>query len=271
VRWSEYERDAYLRGIDEHWREHLRIMDGLKEGVYLEAYAQKDPKLIYKKEGHELFQQMIARIEIDVVEKVFQVEVKSAAELDKMKAEAELRRAQQLKQLQEHHHAQGLHEEVEAQLADAAKVAQQLQQAQKAGGNAAGMQAGPQGQRRQVSAEELAQIQAKMAADAKAKLDAMPAHKREQLENRAALMRRRAAQTVERYGARKAALTEALRAAGAQPAAAAAPVVADDDDDDGPELPRRAGAPKIGRNDACWCGSGLKYKKCHMESDSRNA
>jgi hypothetical protein len=29
----------------------------------------------------------------------------------------------------------------------------------------------------------------------------------------------------------------------------------------------RRGAPKLGRNDACWCGSGKKYKKCHMDRD----
>ena len=27
--------------------------------------------------------------------------------------------------------------------------------------------------------------------------------------------------------------------------------------------------PKLGRNDPCWCGSGKKYKKCHMESDAQ--
>ena len=27
--------------------------------------------------------------------------------------------------------------------------------------------------------------------------------------------------------------------------------------------------PKLGRNDACWCGSGIKYKRCHMESDMK--
>jgi hypothetical protein len=29
----------------------------------------------------------------------------------------------------------------------------------------------------------------------------------------------------------------------------------------------RRGAPKLGRNDVCWCGSGKKYKKCHMDRD----
>ena len=27
--------------------------------------------------------------------------------------------------------------------------------------------------------------------------------------------------------------------------------------------------PKLGRNDPCWCGSGKKYKHCHLETDSR--
>jgi len=28
-----------------------------------------------------------------------------------------------------------------------------------------------------------------------------------------------------------------------------------------------SGAKALGRNDSCWCGSGAKYKRCHMESD----
>ena len=34
---------------------------------------------------------------------------------------------------------------------------------------------------------------------------------------------------------------------------------------------RAAAAPRPGRNDPCWCGSGQKYKKCHLESDDRGA
>ncbi len=32
--------------------------------------------------------------------------------------------------------------------------------------------------------------------------------------------------------------------------------------------PQKPGAVALGRNDICWCGSGKKYKKCHLESDS---
>ena len=46
-----YERERYLHAIDSHWKNHLYAMDHLNEGVHLEAYAQKDQQVIYKKEG----------------------------------------------------------------------------------------------------------------------------------------------------------------------------------------------------------------------------
>ena len=42
------------------------------------------------------------------------------------------------------------------------------------------------------------------------------------------------------------------------------------DRDDKPETVRRD-HPKIGRNDPCWCGSGKKYKNCHMKQDQEDA
>ena len=42
------------------------------------------------------------------------------------------------------------------------------------------------------------------------------------------------------------------------------------DRDDKPETVRRD-HPKIGRNDPCWCGSGKKYKNCHMKQDMEEA
>ncbi len=127
-RWAEFEREAYLRGIDTHWREHLKIMDGLKEGVYLEAYAQKDPKLIYKKEGYDLFGQMIERIEAQLVEALFQVEVKSADELDRLRKEAEQRRSRAKQQMLETHTQTNLHDEAAAVEKMAREMA--IQQAQ---------------------------------------------------------------------------------------------------------------------------------------------
>lgn len=56
------ERVAALRSIDDEWREHLRSMDDLKEGIYLRAYGQKDPILEYKKEAYGAFLDLISLI-----------------------------------------------------------------------------------------------------------------------------------------------------------------------------------------------------------------
>ncbi len=51
-----------LEELDKCWKEHLRNMDSLRDGIGLRGYGQKDPKLEYKKEGFELFQSMIFRV-----------------------------------------------------------------------------------------------------------------------------------------------------------------------------------------------------------------
>lgn len=53
--------------IDEHWKEHLREMDELKQSVQNAAYEQKDPLLIYKLEAYDLFRKMIERVNREVM------------------------------------------------------------------------------------------------------------------------------------------------------------------------------------------------------------
>jgi len=55
----ELERFIQLDVIDQKWKDHLRDMDHLKEGIYLRAHAQKDPKLEYKREGYAMFREMM--------------------------------------------------------------------------------------------------------------------------------------------------------------------------------------------------------------------
>ena len=50
-------------------------MDHLREGIYLRGYGQKDPKKEYKKEGFELFGQMMANIQVNVARKIFHVQI----------------------------------------------------------------------------------------------------------------------------------------------------------------------------------------------------
>lgn len=56
---AELERVAILQTIDEKWREHLRVMDELKEGIHLRAYGQKDPLLEYKGEAYKIFVELV--------------------------------------------------------------------------------------------------------------------------------------------------------------------------------------------------------------------
>jgi len=64
-----------LQSIDAHWKDHLLSMDHLKEGVGLRGYAQENPLVVYKKEGYELFMSMRDRIEEDVLQKLFLIQV----------------------------------------------------------------------------------------------------------------------------------------------------------------------------------------------------
>ncbi len=61
------ERFAVLSVIDNKWKEHLREMDDLKEGIGLRAYGQKDPLLEYKGEAFNLFVQLLENIRNEIV------------------------------------------------------------------------------------------------------------------------------------------------------------------------------------------------------------
>jgi preprotein translocase subunit SecA len=64
---SRLERFAVLSVIDNKWKEHLREMDDLKEGIGLRAYGQKDPLLEYKAEAYNMFVQLLEQIRNEVV------------------------------------------------------------------------------------------------------------------------------------------------------------------------------------------------------------
>ncbi len=68
---AQIERFAMLSVIDEKWKEHLREMDDLKEGINFRAYAQKDPLIEYKKDGFEMFVNMLEEISNEVIVTVF--------------------------------------------------------------------------------------------------------------------------------------------------------------------------------------------------------
>ena len=69
----EIERRALLRSVDEKWMDHIDAMDQLKYGIGLRAYGQHDPVIEYKREGFDMFEEMIRNIQQDTVKMILHV------------------------------------------------------------------------------------------------------------------------------------------------------------------------------------------------------
>ena len=63
----ELERVVLLKTVDRYWMDHIDNMDELRKGIHLRAYGQKDPVVMYRIEGFDMFDQMIAAIREDTV------------------------------------------------------------------------------------------------------------------------------------------------------------------------------------------------------------
>ena len=73
----EVERVMMLRVVDEYWMDHLDNMTELRQGIGLRAYGQEDPVVAYKREGYEMFEEMIAAIQEETVRRVFIVRIQA--------------------------------------------------------------------------------------------------------------------------------------------------------------------------------------------------
>ena len=71
------ERVIWLQTLDTLWRDHLLSMDHLKEGIGLRGYGQKNPLQEYQKEGYDLFEELVRRMEMDVIEKLMSVQLQA--------------------------------------------------------------------------------------------------------------------------------------------------------------------------------------------------
>jgi preprotein translocase subunit SecA len=69
------EKMVHLQVIDTLWKEHLLMMDHLKEGIGLRGYGQRDPLREYQKEGYDLFLDLLDRITAETVEKLFMLQL----------------------------------------------------------------------------------------------------------------------------------------------------------------------------------------------------
>jgi preprotein translocase subunit SecA len=73
----ELERVVMLRVVDEYWMDHIDAMNELKQGIGLRAYGQADPVVAYKKEGYDMFEEMIAAIQEETVRRIYTVRVQA--------------------------------------------------------------------------------------------------------------------------------------------------------------------------------------------------
>jgi len=73
--FRDLERIVMLQTVDNLWKDHLLSMDHLKEGIGLRGYAQQNPLIVYKKEGFEMFQDMISRIKEETLGILFRIQM----------------------------------------------------------------------------------------------------------------------------------------------------------------------------------------------------
>ncbi|WP_076792605.1 preprotein translocase subunit SecA [Chlorobium sp. KB01] len=88
---QQIEKYAVLSVIDLKWREHLREIDSLREGINLRAYGQKDPLLEYKQEAYKLFIEMLREIELETLSlafKLFPINPDEAREIEERQRQA---------------------------------------------------------------------------------------------------------------------------------------------------------------------------------------
>ncbi|MEA3046501.1 MAG: preprotein translocase subunit SecA [Sphingomonadales bacterium] len=64
--WIQVEKEILLQSLDHHWKEHLSMLDALRQVVHLRAYAQKKPIDEYKHEAFSMFERMLTLIREDV-------------------------------------------------------------------------------------------------------------------------------------------------------------------------------------------------------------
>ena len=74
--FKELQQMIMLQVVDNHWKDHLLSMDHLRDGIGLRGYAQVDPLREYKREGYEIFMDLIHRIKADTVGTLFHLQVR---------------------------------------------------------------------------------------------------------------------------------------------------------------------------------------------------
>ena len=83
--FRQLERVVMLQTVDSLWKDHLLSMDHLKEGIGLRGYAQQNPLIVYKKEGYEMFQDMIHRIQEETLGILYRIQIAEPQRIDDLR------------------------------------------------------------------------------------------------------------------------------------------------------------------------------------------
>ena len=74
---GELERVILLRVVDEYWMDHIDAMSELRQGIGLRAYGQSDPVVEYKREGYDMFEEMIAAIQEETLRRLYSARIRT--------------------------------------------------------------------------------------------------------------------------------------------------------------------------------------------------
>jgi preprotein translocase subunit SecA len=80
----ELERVILLKVIDRKWMDHIDDMDQLRQGIGLQAYGQKDPKVEYKMAAYDMFNEMISSIQQDTLRLLYHVRIEQKVEREQV-------------------------------------------------------------------------------------------------------------------------------------------------------------------------------------------
>jgi preprotein translocase subunit SecA len=83
--FRQLERVIMLQTVDNLWKDHLLSMDHLKEGIGLRGYAQQNPLIVYKKEGFDMFNDMISRIKEETLGILFRIQIEEPKKIDHLR------------------------------------------------------------------------------------------------------------------------------------------------------------------------------------------
>ena len=77
---TDLEQFVLIQIFDQSWKDHLYAMDMLKNGIGLQAFAEQDPRIAYKKEGYRYFEEMMAAVRDKVTDLIFRARFGGAAQ-----------------------------------------------------------------------------------------------------------------------------------------------------------------------------------------------